>query len=84
MNKHVQLTESLFNQLTRYFGVIYEGRTARQLRTQIDTDSFIRYGRFRLAGDGDSFRTADLVARDPIARDNSYVKVGQYLLLVSL
>lgn len=76
MNNRVQLTTTLQTELTRYFAVICGGLTVQQLKTRIDTNSLIRYARFRIAGDGDSIRTADLVARDSmIARDNSYVRV---------
>jgi hypothetical protein len=61
--------------MTKYFGVVYEGHSAAQLRTQIDAESIVRYGCFRIAGDGDSVRTADLVDQDPNAHDNSYVRV---------
>jgi hypothetical protein len=37
----------------------------------------VSYGRFRLAGDGDSFRTADLVDHHWDARDNSFVRVSE-------
>jgi hypothetical protein len=73
------MTPQLANQMTKYFGVVYEGRSAAQLRAQIDAELIIRYSRFRLAGDGDSARTADLVDRDPSARDNSYVRVSPAL-----
>jgi hypothetical protein len=79
VTKRVELTPQFANQMTKYFGVVYEGRSAAQLRARIDAESIIRYGRFRLAGDGDSVRTADLVDRDPSARDNSYVRVSPVL-----
>ncbi|KAB5587614.1 hypothetical protein CTheo_8947 [Ceratobasidium theobromae] len=46
------------------------------LRARIDFDSLVRYGRFRLAGDGDNIRTASLVQQnyDRRARDNSFVR----------
>jgi hypothetical protein len=63
------------NQLMKYFGVVYQGLRGQLLRDRVDLGSLIRYGRFRLAGDGDSIRTAALIDHDPTVRDNSYVKV---------
>jgi hypothetical protein len=76
VDKRVELNTQLMNQLTKYFGVVYPEHSAQQLRARIARNSLIRYGRFRLAGDGDCVRTADLVAQDPLARDNSYVRVS--------
>lgn len=75
MNKHVELSTRLRNQLTKYFGPVYPEYGAQQLGARIIEDSIIRYGRFRLE-DGDRIRTADLITRDPLARDNSYIRVG--------
>lgn len=71
------MTTQLKNQLTKYFGVVYHEERLRgpELAERIDTDSMVRYGRFRLTGDGDRVRTADLIDRDSLARDNSFVKV---------
>lgn len=76
MKKRVEMTRTLANQLTKYFGVVYGQRDARYLRSRIDGDSVVRYGRFRMAGDGDKIRTAKLIAGDPSARDNSFVRVS--------
>lgn len=76
MNKRVELSTQLRNQLTRYFGPVYPEYSAQRLGARIIPDSIIRYGRLRLAGDGDRMQTADLIARDPLARDNSYVRVS--------
>jgi hypothetical protein len=75
VNKSVELTIQLLNQLTRYFGVFHQGLRVQEIQARIDPESIIRYGRFRMTGDGDNVRTAALIDRDPIARDNSYVKV---------
>lgn len=61
--------------MTKYFGVVYDHLRGQELRARIDTNSIVRYGRFRMAGDGDRIRTADLIAQDPTARDNSFVRV---------
>jgi hypothetical protein len=73
--KRVQLDKDLENQMVRYFSIVYPERTMGQLRSAIASDTLVRYGRFRITNDGDSFRTAILIDRDPLARDNSYVKV---------
>jgi hypothetical protein len=75
VNKRVQLTTQLLNQLTRYFGVFHQGLRVQEIQARIDPESITRYGRFRMTGDGDNMRTAALIDSDPIARDNSYVKV---------
>jgi hypothetical protein len=64
------------NQMTKYFGPVYPGLRGRDLRARIDLKSIVRHGRFRLSDDGDRIRTAALVDGDPIARDNSYVRVS--------
>jgi hypothetical protein len=69
------------NQMTKYFGPVYPGLRGRSLRERIDLTSLVRYGRFRLSDDGDRIRTAALIEGDPIARDNSYVRVGFYYYL---
>lgn len=66
--------------MAKYFGVFRPGLRGAQLRDRIARGTLIRYGRLRLAGDGDSIRTAELIDRDPIARDNSYVKVRAYFV----
>ncbi|KAG9079645.1 hypothetical protein FRC06_007605, partial [Ceratobasidium sp. 370] len=73
VNRRVQLNIQLMNQLTKYFGVIY-ALTGPQLQQRIDRDSLVRYGRFRIAGDGDKIRTAAVINNEPTARDNSYIK----------
>jgi hypothetical protein len=65
----------LTNQLTKYFGVVYPGHRGQELRRRIDMTTLVRYGRFYLVGDGDRIRVADLIAHDPSARDNSFVRV---------
>jgi hypothetical protein len=75
VKKRVQLTTQLLNQLTRYFGVFHQGLRVQEIQARINLESITRYGRFRMTGDGDNIRTAVLIDSDPIARDNSYVKV---------
>jgi hypothetical protein len=52
------------------------GLRAQELRNQIDWGTLVRYGRFRLSGNGDKVRVADLITRDSAARDNSFVRVS--------
>jgi hypothetical protein len=78
INRNVNVDRQLTNQLTKYFGVVYGGvfrGRAEELRQRVDMGTLVRYGRFRLAGDGDKVRTASLIARDSSARDNSFVRV---------
>jgi hypothetical protein len=75
VKKHVQLTTQLLNQLTRYFGVFHQGLRVQEVQARIDLESVTRYSQFRMTGYGDNIRTAVLIDSDPIARDNSYVKV---------
>ncbi|CAE7090773.1 unnamed protein product [Rhizoctonia solani] len=72
--KRVELDKTLGDHMVRYFSIVYPGRSVRQLHSDIAQDTLVRYGRFRIVDDGDSFRTAILIDRDPLARDNSYVK----------
>ncbi|CAE7227515.1 unnamed protein product, partial [Rhizoctonia solani] len=78
IHHHVQVTDKLVNQLTKYFGTVYQEMrlNAAGLRARIDFDSLVRYGRCRLAGEGDHIRTAKLIDNNPDrgARDNSYVR----------
>jgi hypothetical protein len=80
VNKAVDLDRDpqLANQMTKYFSTAYNRRFSRHVRELIVPDSLVRYGRLRLAGDGDRIRTAGLIDNDRTgtARDNSYVKVG--------
>lgn len=66
--------------MAKYFGIFRPGLRGAQLRDQINRGSLIRHGRLRMAGDGDTIRTAELIDRDPTARDNSYVKVRVYFV----
>lgn len=71
-----QVNVQLTNQLTKYFGVTYGGGLrAQALRDQMDMATLVRFGHFRLAGNGDKIRTADIIVRDPYAHDNSFVRV---------
>ncbi|KAG8766441.1 hypothetical protein FRC12_006883 [Ceratobasidium sp. 428] len=72
--RRVPLEQPLTRHLTRCFGHFSPEQNTAQLTECIEADSIIRYGRLRLAGDGDRIRTAALVDNDPIARDNSFVK----------
>ncbi|CUA77976.1 hypothetical protein RSOLAG22IIIB_12956 [Rhizoctonia solani] len=78
VHHHVRVTPQLTNQLTKYFGTVYHemGLDGAGLRARIDYDTLVRYGRCRLAGDGDRIRTSGLIDNDPDqgARDNSYVR----------
>ncbi|QRV93204.1 hypothetical protein RhiJN_21257 [Ceratobasidium sp. AG-Ba] len=69
----------LENQITDYFGPIFNPhgssrprRTVVEIKALIDFDSLTRYGRVRIAGEGDVIRTAN---GDYLERDNSYVRV---------
>jgi carbamate kinase len=75
IKKNVRVSDQITNQFTKYFGPIYQGLNAAQLKAQIDWATLVRYGRFRMVGDGDTIRTADIIQRDPTARDNSFVRV---------
>ncbi|CAE6431615.1 unnamed protein product, partial [Rhizoctonia solani] len=74
--KKVLLDDTLRNQLTKYFGLVYSDKRygVVELRSRIDPSTLMRYGRFRLAGDGDKIRTANIIDNDPLARDNSFVR----------
>jgi hypothetical protein len=83
INRNVNVDLRLTNQLTKYFGVTYgefRGR-AQDLRDRVDMGTLVRYGRFRLASDGDKIRAANLIARDSSARDNSFVRVSPSLFI---
>jgi hypothetical protein len=71
----VLLTTPLLNQMAKYFRIFRPGLRGAQLRDRITRGSLVRHGRLRMAGDGDTIRTAELVDRDPTVRDNSYLKV---------
>jgi hypothetical protein len=77
--------DRLGNQLQKYFALVYVDRrySATNLRSQIDTLTLVHYGRFRLAGDGDRIRTKKALNADPLARDNSFVKVSASLIHVN-
>ncbi|CAE6475319.1 unnamed protein product [Rhizoctonia solani] len=72
--KNVVMTKALFNQFTKYFGVVYGSNNSRYLRSRIDRKSVVRYGRFRMSGDGDRIRTGKLIDGESGARDNSFVR----------
>ncbi|QRV80941.1 Transposase family Tnp2 protein [Ceratobasidium sp. AG-Ba] len=68
----------LENQIIDYFGPIFNPhrsprprRSVREIKALIDFDSLTRYGRVRIAGGGDCFRTAN---GDYLQRDNSFVR----------
>jgi hypothetical protein len=82
VKKRVQLTTQLLNQLALYFGVFHQGLRVQEIQARIDLESITRYSRFHMTGDGDNIHTAVLIDSDPIARDNSYVKV--YTLFIHL
>ncbi|KAG9094333.1 hypothetical protein FRC07_011322 [Ceratobasidium sp. 392] len=71
----------LKRQMTKYFGVAEgpahgEGPrpTFAELIDKLDFSTLVSYGRFRLASMGDRIRTAELVRKNPINRDNSFVR----------
>ncbi|CUA77659.1 hypothetical protein RSOLAG22IIIB_12749 [Rhizoctonia solani] len=76
VNKNVQLNQQDWNQMVKYFATVYGQRFPGDIEGRIVTNSIVRYGRLRLAGDGDRIRTAPLVDNDRtgVARDNSYIK----------
>ncbi|KDN33419.1 hypothetical protein RSAG8_13489, partial [Rhizoctonia solani AG-8 WAC10335] len=76
VNKNVQLDQPDLNQMIKYFATVYGQRFRGDIEGRIVTNSIVRYGRLRLAGDGDRIRTAPLVDNDRtgVARDNSYIK----------
>jgi hypothetical protein len=86
VNKVVNIDHDpqLANQMTKYFSTAYNQRFSGQVRERIDRDSLVRYGRLRLAGDGDRIRTASLIDNDRTgtACDNSYVKVCIQFLFI--
>jgi hypothetical protein len=51
------------------------GLRVQEIQARIIPESIIRYGRFHMTGDRDNLRTTALIDSDPIARNNSYVKV---------
>ncbi|KAG9077980.1 hypothetical protein FS749_010093 [Ceratobasidium sp. UAMH 11750] len=75
VNRRYRATNQLKRRMTRYFGLVEApGLTEQQLRDRIDWDTLVRFGRFRMAGLGDRVRVADLIQRNPIARDNSFIR----------
>ncbi|KAG8728851.1 hypothetical protein FRC10_004511 [Ceratobasidium sp. 414] len=75
VNRRYRATDQLKRQMTRYFGPVEgPGLTAQQLRDRIDWDTLVRFGRVRMASMGDRIRVADLIQRNPIARDNSFIR----------
>ncbi|QRW02701.1 Transposase family tnp2 [Ceratobasidium sp. AG-Ba] len=79
VNRCVQPDTQLWNQLTKYFGVVYKpdngrGFSAAELRERIDQASIVRYGRLRLADDGDRIRTVGALRTDTDGRDNTYMR----------
>ncbi|KAG8773251.1 hypothetical protein FRC12_002645 [Ceratobasidium sp. 428] len=72
--RRVPLEQPLTSHLARCFGHFSPEQNTTQVTERIEADSMIRYGRLRLAGDGDRIRTAALVDNDPIARDKSFIK----------
>ncbi|KAB5593712.1 Dynein heavy chain, cytoplasmic [Ceratobasidium theobromae] len=74
VNRNVELTTPLLNQMVKFFAIFRTGLRQAQLRDRINQGSLVRHGRLRMVGDGDSIRTADLITRDATMRDNSYLK----------
>ncbi|CAE6444950.1 unnamed protein product [Rhizoctonia solani] len=79
IKKNVEYTSQLQNQLTKYFGPVYPNLSPEELKNGIDADSIVRYGRFRMADDGDRIRTSALIADDDaVVRDNSFVRYSLF------
>ncbi|CEL54837.1 hypothetical protein RSOLAG1IB_11782 [Rhizoctonia solani AG-1 IB] len=78
VNSRVPITTQLTNQFTKYFGTVYQEMklNGAALRARIDLDTLVQYGRFRLAGDRDRVRSANLIDDNPDrgCRDNSFVR----------
>ncbi|KAG9083927.1 hypothetical protein FRC06_004312 [Ceratobasidium sp. 370] len=78
--RSVPADRQLTNQLTKYFGPVYEcqGYRGADLRARIDFSSLTSYGHFRMTDNGDRIRTASVVdcARltENGVRDNSFVR----------
>jgi hypothetical protein len=79
MTKKVSLdsTDQLGNQMQKYFALVYVNMRYRlaDLCSQIDAATLVCYGHFHLASDGDSICTKKSLNTDPLAHDNSFVKV---------
>ena len=75
-----KINTSLMNNMTRYFGVVYERHSAEELRTRIDPDSLVRYGCLRIV-EGNRIRTASVIDSNSDARDNSFLKVRVFELV---
>ncbi|QRV90391.1 hypothetical protein RhiJN_18409 [Ceratobasidium sp. AG-Ba] len=79
VNRCVQPDTQLWNQLNKYFGLVYrsedrDGLSGAELRARIDQTTIVRYGRFRLADDGDRIRTVGALRADTDGRDNTYIR----------
>ncbi|CUA78397.1 Transcription initiation factor TFIID subunit 5 [Rhizoctonia solani] len=68
--------DSLKGQMQKYFTTTYAAQryTSADLLSRIDAATLVRYGRFRMAGDGDIISTKKSVDARPMARDNSFVR----------
>jgi hypothetical protein len=64
----------------KYFGPFHDRLRGAELQAQINPKSIVRYGQFRMARDGDKMCTANLIDKDPIAHDNSFVKVHALII----
>ncbi|CEL64041.1 hypothetical protein RSOLAG1IB_11025 [Rhizoctonia solani AG-1 IB] len=74
---NVEVNTQLMNQLGKYFGLVYAEElhlNGQDVRSRISTNTMVRYGRFRLTGDGDCFRTASLIENSRHSRDNLFVR----------
>ncbi|KEP46533.1 transposase family Tnp2 protein, partial [Rhizoctonia solani 123E] len=75
INRHPILDTPLLNKLAKYFTLFRPGLRGNHLLDRITRGKLISHGRIRLVGGGDNIRIADLIIRDPAARDNSFIKV---------
>ncbi|KAJ1306455.1 hypothetical protein OPQ81_007458 [Rhizoctonia solani] len=67
-------TDGLPRQMHKYFATVYAENkfSPADLRSRIDVTTLVRYGKFRLAGDGDIIRTKQSIPNSESARDNSF------------
>ncbi|KAG9126908.1 hypothetical protein FRC07_001453 [Ceratobasidium sp. 392] len=77
----LRVADDLKRRFTRYFGVAEgplpgEGPplTYEELVENIDWNTLVRYGKFRIASMGDRIRTAGLIRANNTARDNSFIR----------
>ncbi|KAF8599003.1 hypothetical protein BDV93DRAFT_560783 [Ceratobasidium sp. AG-I] len=72
--RKISMDTQLLNQITKFLGPMFPGRSAAQLKSMVRRDSLVRYGSVRIAGSGDKMRTFNPKYDNPVARDNTYVR----------